>query len=173
MDEDSHEVTREGQEIRLTATEFELLRYFMRNPKRVLSKAQILDHVWRYDFGGQPNIVELYVSYLRRKVDAGRVPMIHALRGIGHVLKPPGAQRRHDGRGPRPLGAAQAARRGSDRPARGRHGDHGRRFGARPAARWSVARLSAPCRSERAGGALGRRTGSTPNADADVSDPDR
>jgi two-component system OmpR family response regulator len=88
MDEDSHEVTRDGEEIRLTATEFELLRYFMRNPKRVLSKAQILDRVWHYDFGGQANIVELYVSYLRRKIDAGRVPMIHTLRGVGYLLKP-------------------------------------------------------------------------------------
>ena len=88
MDEDSHEVTRGGQEIRLTATEFELLRYFMRNPKRVLSKAQILDRVWQYDFGGQANIVELYVSYLRRKIDAGRTPMIHTLRGVGYLLKP-------------------------------------------------------------------------------------
>ncbi|WP_319637720.1 response regulator transcription factor [Pengzhenrongella sicca] len=88
MDEDSHEVTRAGQEIRLTATEFELLRFFMRNPKRVLSKAQILDRVWQYDFGGQANIVELYVSYLRRKIDVGGAPMIHTLRGVGYVLKP-------------------------------------------------------------------------------------
>ncbi|MGV8966037.1 MAG: response regulator transcription factor [Cellulomonas sp.] len=88
MDEDSHEVARGGQEIHLTATEFELLRYFMRNPKRVLSKAQILDRVWQYDFGGQANIVELYVSYLRRKIDAGRAPMIHTLRGVGYLLKP-------------------------------------------------------------------------------------
>jgi two-component system OmpR family response regulator len=88
MDEDSHEVSRDGQEIRLTATEFELLRYFMRNPKRVLSKVQILDRVWQYDFLGQANIVELYVSYLRRKIDAGRAPMIHTLRGVGYVLKP-------------------------------------------------------------------------------------
>ncbi len=88
MDEDSHEVSRAGVDIRLTATEFELLRYFMRNPKRVLSKAQILDRVWQYDFGGQANIVELYVSYLRRKIDAGRTPMIHTLRGVGYVLKP-------------------------------------------------------------------------------------
>ena len=88
MDEDSHEVTRGGLEIHLTATEFELLRYFMRNPKRVLSKAQILDRVWQYDFGGQANIVELYVSYLRRKIDAGRSPMIHTLRGVGYLLKP-------------------------------------------------------------------------------------
>ena len=88
LDEDSHEVFRGGDEIRLTATEFELLRYFMRNPRRVLSKAQILDRVWHYDFGGQANIVELYVSYLRRKIDAGRPPMIHTLRGAGYVLKP-------------------------------------------------------------------------------------
>ncbi|HEY0218103.1 MAG TPA: response regulator transcription factor, partial [Cellulomonas sp.] len=81
MDEDSHEVSRGGDDIRLTATEFELLRYFMRNPKRVLSKAQILDRVWQYDFGGQANIVELYVSYLRRKIDKGREPMLHTLRG--------------------------------------------------------------------------------------------
>ncbi len=88
MDEDSHEVTRGGTPIALTATEFDLLRYFMRNPRRVLSKAQILDRVWQYDFGGQANIVELYVSYLRRKIDAGRTPMIHTLRGVGYVLKP-------------------------------------------------------------------------------------
>ena len=88
LDEDSHEVTRGGDDIRLTATEFELLRYFMRNPKRVLSKAQILDRVWQYDFGGQANIVELYVSYLRRKIDKGRTPMLHTLRGVGYVLRP-------------------------------------------------------------------------------------
>ncbi len=88
MDEDSHEVSRGGDDIRLTATEFELLRYFMRNPRRVLSKAQILDRVWQYDFGGQANIVELYVSYLRRKIDKGREPMLHTLRGVGYVLKP-------------------------------------------------------------------------------------
>jgi two-component system OmpR family response regulator len=73
--------------IELTATEFELLRYLMRNPKRVLSKAQILDRVWNYDFGGQSNVVELYVSYLRKKIDAGRAPMIHTVRGAGYVLK--------------------------------------------------------------------------------------
>jgi two-component system OmpR family response regulator len=88
LDEESHEVTRGGTDIRLTATEFELLRYLMRNPKRVLSKAQILDRVWQYDFGGQGNIVELYISYLRRKIDAGRTPMIHTLRGAGYVIKP-------------------------------------------------------------------------------------
>jgi two-component system OmpR family response regulator len=88
MDEDSHEVRRGDDVIQLTATEFELLRYLMRNPRRVLSKAQILDRVWNYDFGGQANVVELYISYLRKKIDAGRAPMIHTLRGVGYVLKP-------------------------------------------------------------------------------------
>jgi two-component system, OmpR family, response regulator len=88
LDEDSHEVTRDGESISLTATEFELLRFMMRNSKRVLSKAQILDRVWSYDFGGRSNIVELYVSYLRKKIDSGREPMIHTLRGAGYVLKP-------------------------------------------------------------------------------------
>src|SRR6476660_2060040 len=88
LDEDSHEVTRGGEPILLTATEFELLRFMMRNSKRVLSKAQILDRVWSYDFGGRSNIVELYVSYLRKKIDSGRDPMIHTLRGAGYVLKP-------------------------------------------------------------------------------------
>ncbi|MBE7370456.1 response regulator transcription factor [Dermacoccus barathri] len=88
LDEDSHEVMRGDEEITLTATEFELLRFLMRNPKRVLSKAQILDRVWHYDFGGQANVVELYISYLRKKIDAGRAPMIHTMRGAGYVLKP-------------------------------------------------------------------------------------
>jgi two-component system OmpR family response regulator len=88
LDEDSREVTRGGDLIELTATEFELLRFLMRNARRVLSKAQILDRVWNYDFGGQANIVELYISYLRKKIDAGREPMIHTLRGAGYVLKP-------------------------------------------------------------------------------------
>jgi two-component system OmpR family response regulator len=88
MDEDSREVSRAGEQISLTATEFELLRYLMRNPRRVLSKAQILDRVWNYDFGGQANVVELYISYLRKKIDAGRKPMIHTMRGAGYVLKP-------------------------------------------------------------------------------------
>ena len=88
LDEDSHEVTRSGEPVELTATEFELLRFLMRNPRRVLAKAQILDRVWNYDFGGQSNIVELYISYLRKKIDAGRAPMIHTVRGAGYVLKP-------------------------------------------------------------------------------------
>ena len=88
LDEDSHEVHRAGEPVQLTATEFELLRYLMHNPKRVLSKTQILDRVWNYDFGGQANVVELYISYLRKKIDAGRQPMIHTMRGAGYVLKP-------------------------------------------------------------------------------------
>src|SRR6266480_6721961 len=88
MDEDAREVHRAGDPIDLTATEFELLRYLMRNPRRVLSKAQILDRVWSYDFGGRAHVVELYISYLRKKIDVGREPMIHTMRGIGYVLKP-------------------------------------------------------------------------------------
>ncbi len=88
MDEDAREVRRSGELIDLTATEFELLRFLMRNPRRVLSKAQILDRVWNYDFGGQAHVVELYISYLRKKVDAGRDPLIHTVRGVGYVLKP-------------------------------------------------------------------------------------
>jgi two-component system, OmpR family, response regulator len=89
MDEDAREVRRGGELVELTATEFELLRFLMRNPRRVLSKAQILDRVWNYDFGGQAHVVELYISYLRKKVDAGHEPLIHTVRGVGYVLKPP------------------------------------------------------------------------------------
>lgn len=88
LNQDTREVTRGGQEIPLTATQFELLRYLMENPKRVVSKSQILDNVWNYDFGGQANIVELYISYLRKKIDVGREPMIHTVRGAGYVIKP-------------------------------------------------------------------------------------
>src|SRR5579875_1967591 len=88
MDEDAREVRRGGEIIELTATEFELLRYLMTNPRRVLSKLQILDRVWSYDFGGNAHVVELYVSYLRKKIDRGRPPMLHTVRGVGYVLKP-------------------------------------------------------------------------------------
>ena len=88
LNEDSHDVERAGDPIVLTNTEFEVLRYFMENPNVVLSKSQILDRVWSYDFGGQVNIVELYISYLRKKVDAGRAPMIHTVRGAGYILRP-------------------------------------------------------------------------------------
>ncbi|CAN5504228.1 response regulator transcription factor [soil metagenome] len=88
LDEDSYEVFRAGQVVELTATEFELLRYLMRNPRRVLSKAQILDRVWSYDFGGRSSVVEIYISYLRKKIDSLGEPMIHTVRGFGYVLKP-------------------------------------------------------------------------------------
>ncbi|MCR8670584.1 response regulator transcription factor [Agrococcus sp. HG114] len=87
MDEDSYEVRRGGQQVDLTATEFELLRYLMRNPRRVLSKAQILDRVWSYDFGGRASVVELYISYLRKKIDTLGPPMIHTVRGVGYQLR--------------------------------------------------------------------------------------
>jgi two-component system OmpR family response regulator len=90
LNEDSHEVVRAGDEIELTATEFELLRFLMRNERRVLSKAQILDRVWSYDFGGRSSVVELYISYLRKKLDAGReVALIHTVRGVGYMIKAP------------------------------------------------------------------------------------
>ncbi|GGD82123.1 response regulator transcription factor [Microbacterium murale] len=89
LNEDSHEVERSGTEIELTATEFELLRYLMRNERRVLSKAQILDRVWSYDFGGKSSVVELYISYLRKKIDAGRAPLLHTVRGVGYMIKAP------------------------------------------------------------------------------------
>ncbi|MCD2499473.1 MULTISPECIES: response regulator transcription factor [Microbacterium] len=89
LNEDSHEVMRGDEEIELTATEFELLRFLMRNQRRVVSKAQILDRVWNYDFGGRSSVVELYISYLRKKIDAGREPLIHTVRGVGYMVKAP------------------------------------------------------------------------------------
>ena len=89
MDEDTHEVRRGGHPIELTATEFNLLRFLLANPRRVLSKGQILDHVWHYDFGGDSSIVETYISYLRKKVDAQEPPLIHTVRGVGYVLRLP------------------------------------------------------------------------------------
>ncbi len=91
LDENSHEVARGGVEVHLTATEFELLRYLMRNERVVVSKAQILDRVWKYDFHGQSNIVELYIGYLRKKVDAVDPKLIHTVRGAGYVIKAPRA----------------------------------------------------------------------------------
>ncbi len=90
LDEESYEVRRAGKLIELTATEFELLRFLMRNPRRVMSKAQILDRVWSYDFGGRSSIVEIYISYLRKKIDAGAAPMIHTVRGVGYLIKAAG-----------------------------------------------------------------------------------
>jgi two-component system, OmpR family, response regulator len=89
MDEDSHEVWKAGDLVDLSPTEFNLLRYFLANPNRVLSKAQILDHVWHYDFGGEANVVESYVSYLRRKVDTSEPRLLHTVRGVGYVLRAP------------------------------------------------------------------------------------
>ena len=90
LDEDSHEVRRVGRVIETSPTEFKLLRYLMLNPNRVLSKAQILDHVWDYDFRGESGIVESYISYLRRKIDTeGLPPLIHTKRGVGYVLRMP------------------------------------------------------------------------------------
>jgi two-component system, OmpR family, response regulator len=89
MDQDTHEVWRSGQLVDLTPTEFKLLRYLMLNPRRVLSKDQILDHVWQYDFGGNGNVVETYISYVRRKVDAHGTPLIHTVRGVGYSLRLP------------------------------------------------------------------------------------
>ena len=90
LDEDSHDVRRAGRAIDTSPTEFKLLRYLMLNPNRVLSKAQILDHVWDYDFRGESGIVESYISYLRRKIDTeGLPPLIHTKRGVGYVLRKP------------------------------------------------------------------------------------
>jgi two-component system OmpR family response regulator len=87
LDIDTHEVWRRGQSLRLTATEFNLLCFFMENPRLVLSKSQILDHVWHYDFDGDPNVVETYVSYLRRKLDAHGPPLIQTIRLVGYTLR--------------------------------------------------------------------------------------
>jgi len=87
LDEDTHEVWRDDHPVQLTATEFNLLRVFMLNPRRVLSKAQLIDHVWHYDFGGNQNIVETYVRHLRRKLDPFGPPLIHTIRLVGYVMR--------------------------------------------------------------------------------------
>jgi two-component system OmpR family response regulator len=89
LDDDTHEVFKSGVPVALSPTEFNLLRYFLENPGRVLSKGQILDHVWNYDFGGDANVVESYVSYLRRKVDTTEPRLLHTVRGVGYVLRVP------------------------------------------------------------------------------------
>ncbi|MFN2504513.1 MAG: response regulator transcription factor [Acidimicrobiales bacterium] len=89
MDEDTREVWRGLDPIHLTATEFKLLRYLLLNPRRVLTKAQILDHVWQYDFDGDANVVETYISYLRKKVDRVEPRLIHTVRGVGYSLRLP------------------------------------------------------------------------------------
>src|SRR4029079_6603774 len=89
LDDDTHEVFKGGQEVQLSPTEFKLLRYFMTNPGRVLSTAQILDHVWQYDFSGDAGVVESYVSYLRKKIDTTEPRLLHTLRGVGYSLRLP------------------------------------------------------------------------------------
>jgi two-component system OmpR family response regulator len=87
MDDDMHQVWRGGRAVELTATEYKLLRYLLSNAPRVLSKSQILDHVWNYDFGGEGNVVETYISYLRKKVDRDGPSLIHTIRGVGYCLR--------------------------------------------------------------------------------------
>ncbi|WP_030158802.1 MULTISPECIES: response regulator transcription factor [unclassified Glycomyces] len=89
LDAEGHQVTREGEPVRLSPTEFRLLRYLMENAGRVVSKAQILDRVWHYDFGGDASIVDTYISYLRRKVDGGEPKLIHTVHGTGYVMREP------------------------------------------------------------------------------------
>ena len=89
MDEDTREVSRAGQPIELTATEYRLLRFFLLNPRNVLSRSQLLDNVWEYDFGGDGRVLETYVSYLRKKLDAHGAPLIHTVRGVGYALRMP------------------------------------------------------------------------------------
>ena len=89
LDDDTHEVFKAGEPVTLSPTEFALLRYFIVNSGVVLSKSKILDHVWNYDFGGDANVVETYVSYLRKKVDFGEKKYLHTLRGVGYVLREP------------------------------------------------------------------------------------
>jgi two-component system, OmpR family, response regulator len=89
MDEAAHEVRRAGVAIQLTATEFNLLRYFMRHPRQVLPKMQILENVWHYDFDGDANVVETYVSYLRRKLDAHGPPLLRTVRLVGYLMREP------------------------------------------------------------------------------------
>jgi two-component system, OmpR family, response regulator len=89
LDEESHEVTRAGEPIELTATEYRLLRYLMLNPRRVMTRAQLLDHVWNYDFGGDGRVLETYISYLRKKLDAHGPSLIRTVRGVGYALQAP------------------------------------------------------------------------------------
>jgi two-component system, OmpR family, response regulator len=89
LDEDTREVTRGGELVELTATEYRLLRYLLLNPRRVLTRSQILDHVWDYDFGGDARVLETYISYLRKKLDVHGPSLIHTARGVGYSLRPP------------------------------------------------------------------------------------
>ncbi len=98
LDDDTREVTRGGRPIELTATEYRLLRYLMLNPRRVMTRAQLLDHVWSYDFGGDGRVLETYISYLRKKVDADGPSLIHTVRGVGYSLRLPKASAAAAGR---------------------------------------------------------------------------
>jgi two-component system OmpR family response regulator len=89
LDQDTREVWRDGKPIELTATEYRLLRYLMLNPKRVLTRAQLLDHVWNYDFGGDARVLETYISYLRKKIETAGPSLIHTVRGVGYSLRLP------------------------------------------------------------------------------------
>jgi two-component system OmpR family response regulator len=89
LDEDTHEVRRGPHAIELTATEYRLLRYLLRNQRRVLTRAQLLDHVWSYDFGGDARVLETYISYLRKKLDVHGPPLVHTVRGVGYALRLP------------------------------------------------------------------------------------
>ncbi len=91
LDEETREVMRGGRPIQLTATEYRLLHYFMMNPRRVLTRAQLLEHVWSYDFGGDARVLETYVSYLRKKIDGDNQPLLHTIRGVGYSLRLPSA----------------------------------------------------------------------------------
>jgi two-component system OmpR family response regulator len=87
LDDDAHRVTRGGAEVSLSPTEYNLLRFLLTNKGRVMSKAQILDHVWQYDFGGEGGVVETYIGYLRKKLDSVDQRLIHTIRGVGYVLR--------------------------------------------------------------------------------------
>jgi two-component system OmpR family response regulator len=89
LDEGTFEVARAGRPIELTATEFRLLRYLMLNPRRVLTRGQLLDHVWNYDFGGDARVLETYISYLRKKIDRDAPALLHTVRGVGYALRLP------------------------------------------------------------------------------------
>ncbi|MDJ0344471.1 response regulator transcription factor [Streptomyces sp. H10-C2] len=103
LDEQSHQVSRDGQVVELSPTEYALLRHLLQHPHQILSKAQILQTVWAYDFGGRAHVVELYISYLRKKIDRGRPPMIHTVRGAGYLIKAASHHPRPSFLGPAPL----------------------------------------------------------------------
>ena len=137
LDGASHEVSRGGTSISLSSTEFELLRFLMRNPRRALTRTEILDRVWNYDFAGRTSIVDLYISYLRKKIDAGREPMIHTVRGVGYMLPPAGMSTESEQRNDRgPNDSVVAPRTLAPSTGRGRLGSrHGRRAGASASSR--------------------------------------